>query len=264
MCLIIFSWMQHPGASLLLTANRDEFHARPSAPLGFWEDRPNVLAGRDLQAGGTWLGVSRSGRFAAVTNVRDPAAARGSAPRSRGELTTDFLAGTRAPLDYLEDVATQADQFQGFNLLLGDSRTLAYLNRDEDGVSTPRALMPGVYGISNASIDTPWPKLLAGKRELSALVSSQGAPPEHDELRRCIRDRSLADNDALEDVGLSGEMARQLSAQFIVTPDYGTRCSTTIRRLKSGELEIEERRYDQLGRTTGSDQIALPAEVRGT
>lgn len=260
MCLIVFAWQKHPGLPLLLAANRDEFHDRPAAPATYWNDTPQVLAGRDLQAGGTWLGISRSGRFAAITNVRDPAAQERSAPRSRGELTHDFLAGTAAPRDYLLSVADRIDDYQGFNLLVGDRESLWYLHGNAAEKSEPRALVPGVYGLSNAALDVPWPKVnLARKRLHSALegVAGNNKAPDHSELRRCLADRSLADQQALDDQNLRGDMARQLSAQFIVTPHYGTRCCTTLRSHLTGELEFEEQRFNSAGSLVGTEAFKL-------
>ncbi|MEO0437094.1 MAG: NRDE family protein [Pseudomonadota bacterium] len=260
MCLIVFAWQQHPNASLLLAANRDEFHARPSAELAFWDDEPAVLAGRDLEAHGTWLGVNRSGRFAAVTNVRDPNGARAKSARSRGDLTGNFLRGAIEPMAYLRQIAELAMEYQGFNLLVGDGRTLAYLNKDEDQISQPQALTPGVYGVSNASIDTPWPKLVAGKEQLARLLAGGETIPGHEALRDCIHGRELAPTDQLHSVGLKGEMAKQLSAQFIVTPNYGTRCSSTVRMYPDGSLDIEELRFDPMGMVSGSSHFSLEAE----
>ncbi|MEM7691457.1 MAG: NRDE family protein [Pseudomonadota bacterium] len=259
MCLIIFAWQQRPDASLLLAANRDEFHARPSAELAFWKDDSNVLAGRDLEAHGTWLGVSRSGRFAAVTNVRDPNGARAKSVRSRGDLPGNFLRGVATPMEYLMQIAEVAMEYQGFNLLVGDGKTLAYINKDEDEISQPRELTPGVYGVSNASIDTPWPKLVAGKAKLEGLLESGEMIPAHESLRRCIHGRALASTDQLHDVGLKGEMAKQLSTQFIVTPSYGTRCSSTVRIYPDGSLDIEEQRFDPIGAVSGSSHFSLEA-----
>ena len=154
MCLIVLAWRQHREYPLLLAANRDEFHRRPAAPADFWPQQPALLAGRDLEAGGTWLGISRSGRFAAVTNIRDPDA-QGSAPRSRGELTRDFLAGAAPPAAYLDAVAARRGDYLGFNLLLGDSEALWYLHGGGASWAAPRRLAPGIHGLSNAALDVP-------------------------------------------------------------------------------------------------------------
>ena len=254
MCLIIFAWQSHREHRLLLGANRDEFHARESAPLGAWDDEPRVIAGRDLVAGGTWLGVSRKGRFAAVTNVRDPKAGDRQAPRSRGELTGDFLRGDVSPEAYLEMVATRSQEYLGFNLLVADSESLWYLHGGPDIDSAPQMLAPGVYGLSNAALDVPWPKVRRGKAAMDSIVTNAaaGSPPDHEELLSCVQDTSLASEDELHANGLPPEMARPLSAQFIVTPTYGTRCSTSLMLSEAGDLEIQEQRFDPTGALTGT------------
>ncbi|WP_439102699.1 NRDE family protein [Congregibacter sp.] len=256
MCLIVFAWRQHPSASLLLAANRDEFYERPTKAAAYWSDAPQVLAGRDLQAGGTWLGVSHSGRFAAITNIRDPAAEDGQALRSRGELTTDFLTDTQGPGDYLADVARRRGEYQGFNLLVGDQEGLWYLHGNSDERSEPQALAPGIYGLSNAALDVPWPKVQRARHRLrDAMTNTQ--LPDHEALRACLNDRSLADPESLEKQNLFGTMARQLSAQFIVTPRYGTRCCTTLRQHADGALEFQEQRFDSRGELQGTEVFAL-------
>ncbi|MFT4767275.1 MAG: hypothetical protein ACI8RN_000400 [Glaciecola sp.] len=256
MCLIVFAWQQHPAMPLLMAANRDEFHERPASAAAYWEDTPQVLAGRDLQAGGTWLGVSRSGRFAAITNIRDPAAGEHSARRSRGELTHNFLAGGQSPEDYLTGITRVIEDYQGFNLLVGDRGSLWYLHGSATERSAPRSLVPGVYGLSNAALDVPWPKVNRARKQLKSKLRGFEAPTHH-ELRDCLSDRSLADIQALQEQNLSGEMARQLSAQFIVTERYGTRCCTTLRQHENGQLEFQEQRFDPRGQLLGIDAFEL-------
>ncbi len=252
MCLIVFAWRQHPTLPLILAANRDEFHARPALPAAFWEDKSGLLAGRDLEAGGTWLGVSRSGRFAAITNIRDPAAGERRAPRSRGELTVDFLAGSADPGEYLDAVASRIDDYLGFNLLVGDGSSLWYLHGVGD--AGPLPLEPGVYGLSNAALDVPWPKVQLAKARMRRVLDQAGAEaPDHALLRGCTADRALAEADALSGHGLEGEMARRLSAQFIVTPTYGTRCATTLHMDELTNWGFEEQRFDEAGRQLGAN-----------
>ncbi len=162
MCLIVFAWQPGHALPLLVAANRDEFYARPSLPLAAWEDAEGVFAGRDLEAGGTWLGLGPAGRFAALTNVRDPSQALGK--RSRGELVADFLRGGGNPADYLAQVAGRAADYSGFNLLIGDRHQLWHYN---PRVGPPRLLPAGIYGLSNAALDTPWPKLLKARAALA-------------------------------------------------------------------------------------------------
>lgn len=258
MCLITFAWRVHPQAPLLLAANRDEFYRRASAPLARWSEAPQVIAGRDLEARGTWLGISDRGRFAAVTNIRDPDAASRRAPRSRGELTADFLRGSEAPGPYLATVAARRSEYLGFNLLLGDGDELWYLGGDGTRPATPRPLKPGIYGLSNAALDVPWPKVERARQAL-AREAAVAAPADHDALAACVDSRELADEADLHGHGLEGDMARRLSAQFIVTETYGTRCQTTLRRLADGRCDIRERRFDHRGAVEGETLVELPA-----
>lgn len=258
MCLIVFAWQQHPQASLLLAANRDEFHARPAAPAAFWPGATAILAGRDLEAQGTWLGISAGGRFAAITNIRDPRADEAGALRSRGELTCEFLRGDEPPRDYLAAVAARIRDYQGFNLLVGDRQSLWYLHGSQEAPGTPTPLAPGIYGLSNAALDVPWPKVTAARNALRTALEGPEAPT-HDQLRDCVQDRRLADAPALAREGLDGDMARQLSAQFIVTPTYGTRCCSTLRQHADGSRDFAEQRFDPEGVITGCDEFSLPA-----
>jgi uncharacterized protein with NRDE domain len=257
MCLIVFAWQQHASYPLLLAANRDEFHARPAAPAQYWEEHPELLAGRDLEAGGTWLGVSRRGRFAAITNIRDPQPGDRRAPRSRGDLTRDFLLGTRSPADYLNAVAARADEYLGFNLLLGDGESLWYLHAGPHSKPAFTALEPGIYGLSNAALDVPWPKVERAQQWMAQLLDGDNSVPDHAQLRSCVSDRRLAAPGDLAALGLEGDMAQPLSAQFIVTPHYGTRCQTTLRWSAGGELEFEEQRFGADGDLAGSDAYAF-------
>lgn len=253
MCLIALAWQVSAANPLLVAANRDEFHARPSAPASYWDDDPTVLAGRDLQAGGTWLGLSSAGRFAAITNIRDPDGAA-QAPRSRGELTADFLRGTASPRAYLVDVSARVRAYQGFNLLVGAGRELWYLH----GVpgAEPRRLEPGIYGLSNAALDVPWPKVRLARQRLTQLVD-RGGTPAHDDLAACVRSEHLAAPDDLVGHGLVGEMAERLSAQFIVTETYGTRCQSTVYGALNGALSFREDRFGSAGESLGRSEFTL-------
>jgi len=220
MCLIALAWQAHPDYPLLVAANRDEFYARPTAPARFWEDAPDVLAGRDLKEGGTWMGLTRQGRFAALTNVREPGVAPGRL--SRGLLVAGFLNGTGTPLDYLADVAARGDAFGGFNLIVGDHENLAiYNNRNGQ---PPRALEPGVHAVSNAELDTPWPKVIKLRAGFAATLPDPG--PE--QLLNLLYDDTPADDNTLPDTGVGAIMERVLSACFIRSPLYGTRASTVV------------------------------------
>lgn len=237
MCLILVAWRADPGYPLVVAANRDEFHARRSASADFWTDYPHILAGRDLEAGGTWLGITRSGRFAALTNYRDPARQRPDTP-SRGRLVADFLAG-HADIDAYLDALRPAD-YNGFNLLLGDAtgngRLVAFSN-----VSGERhVLAPGIYGLSNALLDTPWPKVGAGK---TALETSLTALPAEHGLWHLLCDDTIHPDSALPATGVTLAWERLLSAAFIRGADYGTRCSTLVKVGADGTAVFDERSW---------------------
>lgn len=248
MCLILFAHRAHPDYPLLLAANRDEFHQRPTAPARFWEEHPDVLAGRDLQAGGTWMGVSRRGRFAAITNFRDPAQT-GPAPRSRGELPLNFLLADIGPEQYLRELQGKAGEYAGFNLLLGEGDALWYMsNSGALDARGPRELPPGIYGLSNASLDTPWPKVELGKQ---VLAQSLLGTISHCALQAVVGDRNLAMREQLELQGLNGEMDELLSAQFIVNASYGTRATTSCWRDLAGRFHWQETSVDASGDVSG-------------
>jgi uncharacterized protein with NRDE domain len=238
MCLILLAYGVHPAYGLVVAANRDEFYERPTEAARFWDDAPEVLAGRDLTRGGTWLGVTRGGRFAAVTNYRDPRALMPDAP-SRGHLVADFLRGSESPARYLARVAEAGARFNGFNLLAGDAGSLHYYSNRG---GAPRRLAPGVYGLSNHLLDTSWPKVEAGKRALAALVTA-GGELEIEGLFRVLSDREPAEDSRLPDTGVGLEAERMLSPLFITGPRYGTRCSTVILAGRDRRVEFVERTF---------------------
>lgn len=262
MCLIVFDWRPHAtdGVLFTLAANRDEFLRRTADPLHWWHDAPDVLAGRDLVGGGTWLGMTRGGRFAALTNYRAPHEMRADAP-TRGTLVSAWLMGANGqpdtPLDYLAEVARNGSLYNGFNLVVGDwtRRELAwYCNR---GDLAPALLPEGTHGISNAVLDTPWPKLVKKREELARLVNGT-MPAPLDQLVTMMRDPQVARDDELPATGIPLERERALSAAFIETPDYGTRGTTALRvRLHGKRIEVEalERSDDN-----GSHRIARPGD----
>ena len=225
MCLILFAHGLHPELPLVVAANRDEFHGRPTAPAAWWADQPDLLAGRDLKDGGTWLGVRRNGRFAAVTNFSEEPPSPSNAPRSRGELTTGFLNGHQSPAEYLHEVAARADQYRGFNLLVSDGRELHYLCNRDGG---PRSLSPGTYGMSNALLDCAWPKVIGGKRELVALIANLRGAELTRALFALLANRDVAPDDQLPNIDRGLELARRVSPRFIVNDSYGTRASTVL------------------------------------
>ena len=223
MCLLLIALKTHPAYKLILLANRDEYYDRPTSPAAFWDGAPSVLAGKDLQGGGTWLGVTRRGRIAAVTNYRDPASVREGAP-SRGTLVSNFLVGQESTGGYLERVNTEADRFNGFNLIIGDKDQLYWYSNRGDGV---QSLELGIYGLSNHLLDTPWPKVVRGKNALTRLLSGQRAP-SLEELFHILADRTIPDDASLPHTGVELEWERILSPIFIVSPTYGTRSSTVL------------------------------------
>lgn len=257
MCLVVFAHRAHPDYPLVVAANRDEFHARPTAQSAFWPEAPAVLAGKDLQLGGTWMGVTRAGRFAAVTNFRDPSHTV-PAPRSRGELPLDFLRGEQPPASYLEDVAQRAQHYAGFNLLIGDTQELWYF--DNAPGDDPRALEPGIYGLSNARLDTPWPKVKKAREALRQRL--QGAAIYHNALAATVSDRSLASSAELHDQGLPSEMERRLSAQFILGADYGTRATTTLWLDRNGRMHWREYSFDATGDVSAVQEEAFAISAR--
>jgi uncharacterized protein with NRDE domain len=235
MCLILFAYDHHPDYRLILAANRDEFYDRPAAPLRYWRDHPHLLAGRDLKSMGTWMGVSRWGRFAAITNYREPGNPILDAP-SRGHLVSDYLAGTLPPADYLDDLKPKAGQYNGFNLLVGDTQGLFYFSNRNQGVMRLEA---GVYGLSNRLLDTRWPKVRQGKERLSALIRHDRELPR-ESLFSLLQTQERPPDHQLPDTGVGIELERILAPIFITSPNYGTRCSTLLTLNRSDHVRITE------------------------
>ncbi len=238
MCLIAFAWNAHPEYRLVVAANRDEWHDRPAAPAAWWNDRPQILAGRDLKAGGTWMGVTRSGRFAAVTNFRDPGD-RKSTARSRGELVTAFLLGDETPAAFLTATKKVALDYNGFNLIVGDGTSLAYFGSSEGAIEI---LEPGVYALSNHTLNEPWPKVTMAKSALGAALQAQMSEDARQMvIFDILSDDTVAPDDALPNTGVGIEWERVLSSALIVTEKYGTRASTILSVANSGGVSFEER-----------------------
>lgn len=258
MCLLVVAWMSHPRYRLVVAGNRDEFHERPTAPLGWWADEPAILAGRDLRAGGTWLGLSRSGRFGFVTNFRDSDAAPGAHAPSRGQLVPGFLRERGPSERFLEMVRTGAERFAGFNLLVGDATCLYYYSNI--GNEPPRALPPGIYGLSNHRLDEPWPKLMRTRERFAAALAD--ADPDPARLIDLLADRTPAAYESPPDPGLPPDLERALSAPFVLHERYGTRCSTVLLVEHPGRTIVHERRFDPLGAQSGSTRIEF-AEASG-
>jgi len=256
MCLVLWAYCRHPRYRLVLAANRDEFYARPSAPAHRWPEAPDVLAGRDLEAGGTWLGVSERGRLALVTNYREPDR-RATGRRSRGWLTRDFLLGSEPPAAYLERVLAEGNAYNGFNLLVGDTETLAYGSNRSDGI---RVLAPGLYGLSNHLLGTRWPKVTRGLAAFETILQDDSIDPEV--LLALLADCTPAPDETLPRTGLDLEWERRLSAIFVATSAYGTRSSTVLLWDKDGTLTFVERTYGSGGRPleTRTYRVKCPAD----
>lgn len=251
MCLLAVAWQAHPRYRLVLAANRDEFHARPADPMDHWPDgpaSPPILAGRDRQAGGTWLGLAADRRVGVVTNFREPSRPAPGAP-TRGRLIPAFLANGHSPARFLDAVAAEAGAYAGFNLLLADHAELWYASNRAERFAT--ALAPGVYGLSNGLIDTPWPKLRRVRDGLGDWVARGAGPGELGTLLALLADDRPADRAELPQTGLSPEWEHRLSAPFVRHADYGTRCSTVVLVGHDGAADVVERRFDADGRPTG-------------
>ena len=243
MCLILLAWRCHPRYRLVVAANRDEYFKRRTAAAGFWDDHAGVLGGRDLEAGGTWLGVTLDGRFAALTNYRNPADRNPGAP-SRGALVSDFLTAKTSPREYLQQVERRAPEYNGFSLLVGDASSLYFLS-NRGGL--PERVAPGVHGLSNHLLDTPWPKVEKGKARFAALLDQPFNPGAALQL---LDDTEPAPNGELPSTGVSLELEERLSAIRIpAVGGYGTRCSTALCLGNDGKMEFHERSYLEDGGT---------------
>lgn len=249
MCLVVLAFNVHADAPLVVAANRDEFHSRPTRDADWWPDQPDVIGGRDLQAGGTWLGAHRSGRFATITNYRDAATKR-SKTRSRGHLVTEFLQGDQSAVEYLRTISP--DAYAGFNLLVADGNQLAYLSNRGGGL---KELPAGIYGLSNATLDAPWEKVERSKSRLSALLQQGRANETH--LLRLLGDMEKGPVNEVRSDRLPFATAHAITAPFIVTPEYGTRCSTIVCVDRAGMWRFLERRFDPDGNTVGESQFSF-------
>ncbi|HEX2831152.1 MAG TPA: NRDE family protein [Burkholderiales bacterium] len=246
MCVILFSAGAHARYPLIVAANRDEAYDRPAAPAGFWNDHPHVCAGRDLTAGGTWLGLSTTGRFAAITNYRQGIRA-GAAPRSRGALTSDFLTGRDEPSAYMEEAARHGDDYGGYSLIAGTPERLYFCSNR--GVA-PHAVAPGVHGLSNRLLDEPWPKVQRGMAVLESLAdASEAALLEG--LFEVLADTAAAPDHLLPSTGITLERERDLSALFIPGGSYGTRASTVVLVREDGGVVFVEKSFGPRGKPLG-------------
>lgn len=256
MCLLVFAWKSHPDYSLIFAGNRDERHARAASPAHLWQDAPAVLGGRDMEAGGTWLGVTLAGRFAVVTNYREGLAPP-KARLSRGALTADFLTGDIPAGRYLDGVRKHAQEYGAFSLIVGDRQELQYFSNcgDEGG-----PIAPGIHGLSNHLLDTPWPKVQLSKARLAALME-EGAPASG-ALFRLLADRNPAPDQELPDTGIGPELERRVSAPFVMNPIYGTRCSTAVHLQADGGLKFAERRFTPEGESVETRYFQRDGDAR--
>lgn len=244
MCLVACALNQHPKYPFILVSNRDEFRARPSAPAHFWKDDPNILAGIDLKMNGTWLGITRTGRIALITNYRDLNNLKPDAP-SRGALVSNFLKSEVSADDYLASI-TDPTSYNGFNLLVGDRKGLSWFsNKSEEKTK----LESGIFGLSNALLDTPWPKVEALKNGLRDVINADKV--ESEKLFALLASSQRPVDTALPDTGVGLELERLLSSAFINSEKYGTVCSTVILIDKEENVQFFERSFDGNGEASG-------------
>ncbi len=255
MCLILFAWDPEAEDQLIVAANRDEFYARPSQNAHFWEHCNQIFAGKDLQQQGTWLGVTATGRFAAVTNYRKPD--KNQYPLSRGALTTNFLKSECSPEEYLQQIQGEQNQYAGFNLLVGDRSSLYYYSNRSDQL--PQPLAPGTYGLSNHLLNTPWPKVTTGVTEFSRIITDNACSLSNQQkhLLNLLQNDNVADESLLPETGIDTTIEKMLSPLFIKSPDYGTRASTIVRIQLNGCISFLEQNYSAGGRL--AEQVTYPA-----
>jgi len=261
MCFVLIASGQSETWPIVLAANRDEFHARPTREADFWPDQPEILAGRDLQAGGTWLGVHRNGRFAALTNFRGPDG-NPIKGRSRGLLVLDYLHYETDLESFNRQLVSSANDYEGFNLLYG---TLPKLNHFSNRGNQAGELRSGVHGLSNHLLDTPWPKVVRGKNAIrSILQASENKEVDklQENLLKLLMNKTLADDQDLPNTGIDRVLERRLSAIFIQGENYGTRCSTLVLQHHSGDIHFFEQNYSPSGRMTSRKTCVLPVNGR--
>ncbi|MFV0436284.1 MAG: NRDE family protein [Desulfopila sp.] len=258
MCLIVFAYRQHPGYRLVMAGNRDEFLDRPTAPLGYHFPGETIVAGRDLRGGGTWLALAGDGRLAAITNYRDPRRLLPSSP-SRGEIIVDYLRSGLSAARYLGKLAVRAADYNGFNLLLGDGQTLFHFSN----ISAQATLLaPGLYGLSNQLLDTPWPKVVRVK---ALFRQALGAGPviDREAIFTLLADAQRPEDELLPDTGVGRRQERLLSTIFIHSPEYGTRSSTLLTIADKGTAELCERSYRHQGEAEVAGERCFQLQLGG-
>jgi uncharacterized protein with NRDE domain len=238
MCLIFISINNHPTYKLIIAANRDEFYNRKTAAADFWEDKPSILGGRDLEACGTWMAMTKTGRIGMITNYRDPQNINPKAP-SRGELVSDYLESDIHGLSYLNAIETKAKDYNGFNLIVGTQDELWYLSNYKKGIEKLKA---GLFGLSNHLLETPWPKIIRGKEKLAPLLKEKTIDIKN--VFEVLYDSQQAIDESLPNTGIGLERERMLSSMFIKSPNYGSRCSTVVLIDHQNQVQLTERVYD--------------------
>lgn len=257
MCLIIVAYNAHPDFPLVLAANRDEMYRRPTRPAQFWPNYPSILAGQDLEQGGSWLGVDKYGRIAAVTNHRDSTEEKNGIT-SRGLLVSEYLQNSHSSINYLEQCISRTKNFDGFNLLLGDINALYFFSSREKQY---QQLQAGVVGISNGGFDEAWPKVEQGKQQMSILIKNNRFH-SHEALLAMLADNRLPDDESLPDTGIGLEWERILAPVFIRAKEYGTRASTVLTIDKDNNVRFSERVYDRQGQAENTSRYEFTIETR--
>ncbi len=250
MCLIFLSYKQHKDYPLIILANRDEFYNRPTLAANYWAENPTILAGKDLEGGGAWMGVTKNGYLALLTNYRDVANIKSNAP-TRGKLVSNYLAGEFNPKEYLLALSKSGENYNGYNLIVGSFNDPWYYSNYGTKIAQ---LGTGLYGLSNALLDSKWPKIESGKAALAPLLTTPKLDKEA--LFNVMTNQQKAEDNSLPHTGLSIEKERAISSRFINIKGYGTRCTTLIIMDKNGNLEFTERQYVN-GIVTGEDSQYL-------
>jgi len=240
LCLINFQLHDHPNYKLIVAANRDEFYGRPTSPAKIWKDEPEILAGRDLMQMGTWLGITKQGRFAALTNYRHPEH-MGAGRFSRGEIVKNYLTEGSSPRDFLESLRDNKEDYTGFNVIVGDPDQLFHYHNVNDEITK---ITSGTHSLSNDTLNTPWPKVIKGRENLKNYTKNQ-KEVHSEELFKIVADAEQAPDEHLPETGVGLDFERKLSPMFIQTPDYGTRTSTVLLIDKSNHVTFVERTFEK-------------------
>lgn len=254
MCILFMAYRTHPDYPLIVAANRDEMYARPTKEAHFWEDDPHVLAGRDLEQLGTWMGITKTGRFAALTNYRNPNEQKND-KRSRGHIVKNFLTSEKTPYAFLNELQKERHHYPGFNVLAADQENFYYYSNVENKILK---INPGIHGLSNHLLNTPWPKVEKGKKRLQMLIETNEINREA--LFNLLADKEFARAEQLPKTGVPLEIEKQLSSIFIEMNDYGTRCSTVILVDNEGTVSFYERTFPSNKEVAYQFNILKPQE----